>query len=59
MNEVQKILRDTEKDYLNDSQSSMSEAMRRRTLDAIDREIEKLIKRRERIEYGLDDFMLY
>lgn len=59
MNEIQKVLRDTEKDYFSDSPSATSETLRLSALRQIEREIIKLEKRKERLELGLDDFMLY
>jgi hypothetical protein len=59
MNEVQKILRETEKDYLSYGLSHQSEALRKYAIKQIEREIERLEERKRRLEDGLDDYMLY
>lgn len=59
MNEIQKLLRDTEKDFLSDSPSHTPDIYRLKAIERLDREISTLLKRRERLENGLDDFMLY
>lgn len=59
MNVIQKALKDTEKDYYSDSPSATPEALRRQRLEQIELEIESLIRRRKRLERGLDDYMLY
>lgn len=59
MNEIQKVLKDTERDYFSDSPSATPEALRRHSIDKIEREIEQLIRRRNRLENGLDDYAIY
>lgn len=57
MNEVQRVLKETENDWFN--YKSDNETLRQETIRHIDLQIERLVRRKKRLEAGASDYVMY